>query len=63
MLYALIVDSTIMAVVDSPTEIDRMPAPLVKRMCSELKVPWRGIDKRLVAVVPIRPDDIVRWDV
>lgn len=63
MLYALMLDGKLQRVVDSPTDLDRMPFADVKRMCQQLQVPARGVDSKLVQVVPIRPDDVVRWDV
>jgi hypothetical protein len=62
MMYALIVDGRLERVVDSPTDLDRMPFANVKRMCQQLQVPARGVDLKPVLVVPIRPDDVVRWD-
>lgn len=63
MLYALMLDGKLQRVVDSPTDLDRMPFADVRRMCQQLQVPARGVDLQLVQVVPIRPDDVVRWDV
>lgn len=62
MLYALIADGQLQRVVDSPTDLDRMPFEQVKQMCQQLQVPTRGVDRKLVQVVPIRPAQIVRWD-
>lgn len=62
MLYALMLDGRLQRVVDSPTDLGRMPVAQVKRMCQQLQVPARGVDLKLVQVVPIRPDDVVQWD-
>ncbi len=61
--YALMLDGALAKVVDSPTDLDRMPVSLVKRMCQQLQVPWRGVDLKTVQVVPIRAEDVAHWDV
>lgn len=63
MLYLLIVDGGVAKVVDSPTDLDRLPFEDVKRMCRALKVPVVGSDGRQVRVQAIRPESIVAWDV
>ncbi len=63
MLYLIIVDGEVARLVDSATELDRLPAPVAQRMCKELKVPWRGLDGRTVVVQAIRPMDVRAWDV
>lgn len=63
MLYILLVDGDVQRVVDSATELDRLPANLTKAMCKALQVPWRGVDGELVRVVPVRAQEVRRWDV
>lgn len=63
MLYILLVDGDVRRVVDSATELDRLPADLTRAMCRDMKVPWRGVNGELVRVVPARANEVKRWDV
>ena len=50
MLYAVTCSGRLLKVVDSPTDLDRMPPDLVKRMCRDLKLPWRDVSGQTVKV-------------
>lgn len=63
MLYLLIRGGQVQRVVDSATDLDRMPVQQVKAMCRDLGVEWRGVDGELVRIHPVRPGDVVAWDV
>ena len=63
MLYAVMRDGQIQRVVDSATDLDRMPVEMVKRMCRQLQIPWRGVSGDVVRVEAIRPERVARWDV
>jgi len=63
MLYAILIDGAIARVVDSPTDLDRLPRGHVERMCRDLGIPWRTASGDAPRVAAIRPSLVVRWDV
>ena len=63
MLYILTRNGNVVKIVDSPTDLDRMPEDYLRRMCRDLRIQWQDSDGRQIRVLPIRPKDIKPWDV
>lgn len=62
MLYAMLLAGQLQRVVDSATDLNRMPVDMVKMLCRDMRVPYRTVYGEVVQILPIRPRDVRAWE-